>query len=73
MAVGNVEFPEMKQVSGIKLGTSNAGIKQTERDDILLVKWLKAQRVQAFIPKTHFVRHRYILPETICCKIHAGC
>ena len=38
MAVGNVEFPEMKQVSGIKLGTSNAGIKQTERDDILVVE-----------------------------------
>ena len=38
MAVGNVGFPEMKQVSGIKLGTSNAGIKQTERDDILLVE-----------------------------------
>jgi glutamate N-acetyltransferase/amino-acid N-acetyltransferase len=38
MAVGNIEFPEMKQVSGIKLGTSNAGIKQAERDDILLVE-----------------------------------
>ena len=41
MAVGNVEFPEMKQVSGIKLGTSNAGIKQTERDDILLVEMVE--------------------------------
>ena len=41
MAVGNVEFPEMKQVSGIKLGTSNAGIKQTERDDILVVEMAK--------------------------------
>jgi len=38
MAVGNVDFPEMKPVSGIKLGTSNAGIKQTERDDILVVE-----------------------------------
>jgi len=38
MAVGNVDFPEMKAVSGIKLGTSNAGIKQTERDDILVVE-----------------------------------
>ncbi|NOR70730.1 MAG: bifunctional glutamate N-acetyltransferase/amino-acid acetyltransferase ArgJ, partial [Methylomarinum sp.] len=38
MAVGNVDFPEMKVVSGIKLGTSNAGIKQTERDDILVVE-----------------------------------
>jgi len=38
MAVGNVTFPEMKKVPGIKLGTSNAGIKQTERDDLLLVE-----------------------------------
>ena len=38
MAVGNVDFPEMYKVSGIKLGTSNAGIKQTERDDILVVE-----------------------------------
>ena len=38
MAVGNVDFPEMNKVSGIKLGTCNAGIKQTERDDILVVE-----------------------------------
>jgi len=38
MAVGNVEFPEIHKVSGIKLGTTNAGIKQTERDDILVVE-----------------------------------
>ncbi len=38
MAVGNVDFPEMEPVSGIKLGTSNAGIKQTERDDILVIE-----------------------------------
>ncbi len=38
MAVGNVEFPKMTPVSGILLGTCNAGIKQTERDDILVVQ-----------------------------------
>lgn len=38
MAVGNVTFPEMKKVSGIKLGTSNAGIKQTERDDLVVIE-----------------------------------
>ncbi len=38
MAVGKVDFPEMNKVSGIKLGTSNAGIKQTERDDVLVVE-----------------------------------
>ncbi len=41
MAVGNVDFPEMNKVSGIKLGTAVAGIKQTERDDVLVVEMAK--------------------------------
>lgn len=38
MAVGNISFPTMHAVAGVKLGTSNAGIKQTERDDILVIE-----------------------------------
>ena len=38
MAVGNVDFPAMMNVSGIKLGSSKAGIKQTERDDLLVIE-----------------------------------
>ncbi len=38
MAVGLVDFPEMNTISGIKLGTSNAGIQQTERDDLVVVE-----------------------------------
>ncbi len=38
MAVGNIDFPEMMNVSGIKLGSTNAGIKQTERDDLLVIE-----------------------------------
>ena len=38
MAVGNCEFPVMHPVAGIKLGSCNAGIKQTVRDDILLIE-----------------------------------
>ncbi len=38
MAVGQVDFPSMLAVSGVMLGTSNAAIKQTERDDILVVQ-----------------------------------
>lgn len=37
MAVGNFKFPEMYEISGITLGTACARIKQTERDDILLI------------------------------------
>jgi len=38
MAVGNCDFPVMHPVKGIKLGTCNAGIKQTQRDDILIIE-----------------------------------
>ncbi|BBL56540.1 bifunctional glutamate N-acetyltransferase/amino-acid acetyltransferase ArgJ [Methylomonas koyamae] len=38
MAVGQIDFPTMYAVKGIKLGSSNAGIKQTVRDDILVIE-----------------------------------
>jgi glutamate N-acetyltransferase/amino-acid N-acetyltransferase len=37
MAVGQCDFPVMPSIAGIILGTANAGIKQTVRDDILLL------------------------------------
>mgnify|MGYP006276551355 CR=1 FL=1 len=37
MAVGDTSFPTMHPVKGVRLGTCNAGIKQTVRDDILLM------------------------------------
>ena len=36
MAVGQTLFPTMNPVKGISMGTCNAGIKQTIRDDLLL-------------------------------------
>lgn len=36
-----IDFPEMNRVSGIKLGTCNAGIKQTERDDLLIIEMIE--------------------------------
>ncbi|MCX7093152.1 MAG: bifunctional glutamate N-acetyltransferase/amino-acid acetyltransferase ArgJ [Methylobacter sp.] len=38
MAVGQCNFPIMHEVPGITLGTANAGIKQTVRDDILVIQ-----------------------------------
>ena len=37
MAVGQCDFPIMPSIAGITLGTTNAGIKQSIRDDILLL------------------------------------
>jgi glutamate N-acetyltransferase/amino-acid N-acetyltransferase len=38
MAVGQCDFPNMPDVAGITLGTACAGIKQTVKDDILLIQ-----------------------------------
>ncbi|RLA21151.1 MAG: bifunctional ornithine acetyltransferase/N-acetylglutamate synthase [Gammaproteobacteria bacterium] len=38
MAVGDSQFPVMHPVSGVQLGTACAGIKQNERDDLLVMK-----------------------------------
>jgi glutamate N-acetyltransferase/amino-acid N-acetyltransferase len=37
MAVGHNKFPKMHDVKGISLGTASAGIKQTVRDDVLII------------------------------------
>ncbi len=38
MAVGQCDFPNMLNVAGITLGTACAGIKQTVKDDILVIQ-----------------------------------
>jgi len=38
MAVGKVSFPQMNSISGVRLVTVNAGIKQMNRDDLLLIE-----------------------------------
>jgi len=38
MAVGQCDFPSMLNVAGIALGTACAGIKQTIKDDILVIQ-----------------------------------
>ncbi len=39
MAVGQTDFPVMPPISGVQLGTTNAGIKQTVRDDLLIFQF----------------------------------
>jgi len=42
MAIGQISFPEMHVNQGVRLGTSNAGIKQTVRDDTLLFDMIES-------------------------------
>lgn len=54
MAVGKSVFPEMHEVSGIMLGTANAGIKQTERDDILVMQMIEGGTCAAVFTQNAF-------------------
>ncbi|MCF7971243.1 MAG: bifunctional glutamate N-acetyltransferase/amino-acid acetyltransferase ArgJ [Methylococcaceae bacterium] len=54
MAVGKVDFPQMHAVSGIKLGTACAGIKQTVRDDLLLIEMIEGATCAAVFTQNAF-------------------
>ncbi len=54
MAVGQCDFPTMHTVKGIKLGTCNAGIKQTQRDDILVIEMAESGSCAAVFTQNAF-------------------
>lgn len=54
MAVGQCDFPTMHPVRGIKLGTSNAGIKQTLRDDTLIIEMAEGGSCAAVFTQNAF-------------------
>ena len=54
MAVGQTPFPNMPEIPGIKLGTTNAGIKQTVRDDLLLIEMAEGAACAAVFTRNAF-------------------
>ncbi len=54
MAVGQNNFPNMPEIPGIKLGTTNAGIKQTVRDDLLLIALAEGATCAAVFTRNAF-------------------
>jgi glutamate N-acetyltransferase / amino-acid N-acetyltransferase len=54
MAVGQCDFPNMLNVAGITLGTACAGIKQTVRDDILLIQMAEQTTCAAVFTQNAF-------------------
>ncbi|GAB4278569.1 MAG: bifunctional glutamate N-acetyltransferase/amino-acid acetyltransferase ArgJ [Methylomicrobium sp.] len=54
MAVGQVAFPHMHRVVGIELGTACAGIKQTQRDDLLVVQMCEVTSCAAVFTQNAF-------------------
>lgn len=65
MAVGTNIFPPMHTVAGILLGTSCAGIKQNEHDDLLLVEMVKGSTCAAV-----FTRNAFCAAPVIVAKKH---
>jgi len=54
MAIGKCVFPKMHEVEGILLGTANAGIKQTERDDVLVIQMAEGGTCAAVFTQNAF-------------------
>ncbi|MDQ7091319.1 MAG: bifunctional glutamate N-acetyltransferase/amino-acid acetyltransferase ArgJ [Methylococcales bacterium] len=54
MAVNQPSFPKMNPVAGISLGTTNAGIKQTERDDLLVMQMVEGGSCAAVFTQNAF-------------------
>ena len=54
MAVGTNIFPEMHTVSGVSLGTTCAGIKQHEHDDLLLIEMAEGSTCAAVFTRNAF-------------------
>jgi glutamate N-acetyltransferase/amino-acid N-acetyltransferase len=54
MAVGQCDFPDMPDVAGITLGTACAGIKQTVKDDILVIQMAEQSTCAAVFTRNAF-------------------
>ena len=54
MAVGQCNFPDMPGVAGITLGTACAGIKQTIKDDILVIQMAEHSTCAAVFTQNAF-------------------
>ena len=54
MAVGQCDFPNMLNVAGITLGTTCAGIKQTVKDDILVIQMTEQSTCAAVFTQNAF-------------------
>jgi glutamate N-acetyltransferase/amino-acid N-acetyltransferase len=54
MAVGQINFPTLQPIAGIRLGTANAGIKQTVRADILVVEMVEGSSCAAVFTQNAF-------------------
>ncbi len=78
MAVGQCDFPKMLSVPGITLGTTCAGIKQTIKDDILLIQMAEKSTCAAVFTQNAFcaapvhVAKRNLLKEPRWLLINSG-
>lgn len=54
MPVGGIVKLDLRAVAGIRLGTSSAGIRQTQRDDLTIIEMAHASQVAAVFTNNRF-------------------
>ncbi|MFT5116560.1 MAG: glutamate N-acetyltransferase/amino-acid N-acetyltransferase [Kiritimatiellia bacterium] len=65
MAVGNVVFPEMQKISGIKLNAISAGIKKNNQLDVMLIELPATVKVAGV-----FTQNAFCAAPVVVCKQH---
>ncbi|MEN8259750.1 MAG: bifunctional glutamate N-acetyltransferase/amino-acid acetyltransferase ArgJ [Pseudomonadota bacterium] len=54
MAVGRCEFPEIREIKGVRLGAADAGLMRTDRDDLVAIELAPGSRVAAVFTRNAF-------------------
>ncbi|MBT7308117.1 MAG: bifunctional glutamate N-acetyltransferase/amino-acid acetyltransferase ArgJ [Gammaproteobacteria bacterium] len=65
MAVGDVHFPEMHPVAGFSLGTTQAGVRYSDRRDLVVMECAEGSSVAAV-----FTRNAFCAAPVTLCKEH---
>ena len=65
MAVGNLPFPELPPLSGVRLGTAMAGIKKPDRRDMVVIELPETATVAGV-----FTRNAFCAAPVVVAKQH---
>lgn len=80
MAVGNIEWPRLHPVDGVRLGTAKAGVKKPNRKDLLIIEINEGASVAGVFTKNAFAAAPVILGREYLARgdsryllINSGC
>lgn len=74
MAVGNMPFPELPPLSGVRLGTAMAGIKKPDRRDVVVIELPETATMAGVFTRNAFCAAPVLVAKAHLEKcLHTGC